>query len=176
MRRSKFSGFTLIELLIVIVIISVLAIATAGLTFNYLRKARDTNRIESVRSTVTILQTARSTEELTNFSFTDGAEIKNALLTYGGYTIEASNNDKCYIFGHANSGADFFVAVESEENPNTFIIKGTVDGESVVNTSNAERLVSIATTDSCASNSNLIVSPNTIEGVGNLPYTIFLLN
>jgi len=109
-------------------------------------------------------------------AFVDGEDVKTNLYNHGNYIVEDSEADKCYVYGYANDGMDFFVAVESEKNPGKFFIDGTVDGKSVIDESNPHKLMTVITSDSCQTDEYLQINPQSVQSMTGYEYTIFLLN
>lgn len=137
-------GFTLIELLVTIVIIGILATISVTTFQNFAVKARDAKKQAFLRIAGDALKPLYAKNRHRNYWFhtesnqdSDTIRIEQDLKTYfeeHDITVPKPHDNKCFVFGHERvHKKDFFMAVESEENPGTFFITGTIDGVTVIN-------------------------------------------
>lgn len=104
----KRRGFTLIELLVVIVIIGILATVSTATFSGAIGKARDAERITTVKQVGDIMKGEGLSIPGEHRYFWGGAGFR-ALLEKNGYTMPAAKKDICY----------FIVASSNDGDPNT---------------------------------------------------------
>ena len=126
--KTKLFGFTLIELLVVIVILGILATISIGTFSKYFGKARNSERQSAVQSIATMIKVDSGNRWGTDpggRQYEYNLTSLQALFDENDYRMPAAKNGLGYYYGfewnNTSNKADFFVAVEGENEEGPFI-------------------------------------------------------
>lgn len=128
--KIKKAGFTLIELLVVIVIIGILATVSIPIFKGQLVKARDSKRISAIHNIgVGMIASISSNQDTPPYdAIIDGSTpttLTNIQDILEKQTIEIIPSQYGHEFWYFSEGADFIIAVCSEEISGSLIHSGT---------------------------------------------------